>query len=72
MGLGLVAGCGVFTPLEVAEDVDIERYAGKWYEVARYPNSFQSDACQYTTAEYAVLDDGTVTVDNRLRGSGDG
>ncbi|MDA3912300.1 MAG: lipocalin family protein [Bacteroidales bacterium] len=36
-----------------AKQVDIEKYAGKWYEIARYPNSFEKN-CDYTTATYSL------------------
>jgi apolipoprotein D and lipocalin family protein len=28
-------------PVKTVPSVDLKRYAGKWYEIARYPNSFQ-------------------------------
>ncbi len=34
--------------------VDLERYLGKWYEVASIPQSFQRDCIKNTTAEYSV------------------
>lgn len=49
--------------------VDIERYTGLWYEIARYPNSFQQN-CGGVTAEYTLRDDGKITVLNTCR-SGD-
>ncbi|HWJ57155.1 MAG TPA: lipocalin family protein, partial [Vicinamibacterales bacterium] len=30
------------TPLRVVPDVDLTRYAGTWYEIARLPNRFQA------------------------------
>ena len=72
----LAAGCGAFNdyaPLEVAQDVEVERYMGLWYEIARYSNFFQGDDCAATTAEYTLRDDGRVTVVNRcLEGGLDG
>lgn len=47
--------------------VDLERYAGRWYEIARYPNRFQRDCVGNTSAEYAPRPDGRVTVTNRCR-----
>ncbi len=46
--------------------VDIDRYDGLWYEIARYPNSFQQD-CQGVTAEYTQRPDGKITVLNTCR-----
>jgi len=47
-------------------DVDLAQYAGKWYEIARYPNFFEQD-CVGTTAEYTLRDDGRVDVLNTCR-----
>jgi apolipoprotein D and lipocalin family protein len=47
--------------------VDLERYAGRWYEIAKYPNRFQRDCAGDTSAEYALRPDGRVTVTNRCR-----
>ncbi len=59
-------------PLPVVASVDLTRYAGVWYEIARFPAPFQRD-CTGTTAEYTLQDDGTVRVVNRCRsGSLDG
>jgi len=63
-----IAGCGlpgVFQPLDVVEAVELPRYTGKWYEIARYPNWFQGEDCDGTTAEYALREDGTIRVENR-------
>ena len=52
--------------------VDLEKYAGLWYEIARYPNSFEKD-CAGVTAEYAQRDDGRISVINTChKGSPDG
>jgi apolipoprotein D and lipocalin family protein len=63
----LMCGCSIFggsyAPLATATDVDIQRYAGKWYEIALLPNSFQH-GCNCTTAEYALRPDGIVQVIN--------
>ncbi len=69
LALGLLPnwGCigeGPCAPLSVVENVEIERYMGKWYEIARYPNWFQSEDCVAATAEYTLRDDGTVRVVN--------
>jgi apolipoprotein D and lipocalin family protein len=44
--------------------VDLMRYAGKWYEIASYPQRFQK-GCHCTTAEYTLSDKGYVIVENR-------
>ena len=59
-------------PLAVVPAVDLARYAGKWYEIAKYPNRFQR-GCVGATAEYALSDDGTrVDVVNRCRDADSG
>ncbi len=64
---GCTAGCGALamnSPLEVVDNVNLARYTGRWYEIARYPNWFEPADCVGTTAEYELRDDGTVTVIN--------
>ncbi len=59
-------------PLEAVASVEVERYMGLWYEIARYPTSFQKD-CEGTTAEYTLREDGCVDVVNTCRfGTEDG
>jgi apolipoprotein D and lipocalin family protein len=53
-------------PLQVVEHVDIKRYLGEWYEIARYPHSFEEN-CYAVTADYALRDDGSIQVTNRCR-----
>lgn len=55
------------TTLEVVPAVDLPRYAGTWYEVARTPNRFQNDCAGNVTATYRLLDDGEIEVINRCR-----
>lgn len=49
-------------PLPVAQ-IDQARYLGLWHEQARLPNSFE-EGCQRATAEYALRDDGLISVVN--------
>ena len=49
------------------DSVDLDRYAGRWYEVARFPNSFQSDCAGETVAEYERLTSGQIRVVNQCR-----
>ncbi len=50
-------------PVRPVEYVDLERYAGTWYDVGSYPQRFQR-GCHCTRARYAKNDDGTVAVVN--------
>lgn len=62
-----IAGCGVFGNAPVTVDsVEITRYAGRWYEIARYPNFFEQ-GCVGVTADYGIRDDGLVSVVNTCR-----
>lgn len=53
--------------LTVVPSVDLQRYAGMWYEIARLPNRFQEDCASDVTAVYTLLDDGTIKVTNRCK-----
>jgi apolipoprotein D and lipocalin family protein len=50
--------------LQTVQSVDLNKYAGKWYEIASYPQRFQK-GCHCTTAEYTLSDKGYVIVENR-------
>ena len=41
-------------PLETVAWVNLQRYAGKWYEIAKYPNKFQKNCVGNTTATYTI------------------
>jgi apolipoprotein D and lipocalin family protein len=66
-GCGLNPGSGS-PPLETVAQVDIQRYMGKWYEIAKYPVVFEN-GCFGVTAEYALKSDGNVQVVNTCRTS---
>lgn len=53
-------------PLETVPFVDLKKYAGKWYEIASFPQRFQK-GCHCTTAEYTLSDKGYVVVENKCR-----
>ncbi len=73
MVLGLMmAGAGSATaeppaPLNVAPSVDLERYVGRWYEIAHLPFRFQRDCDRDTTATYELRPDGKISVLNACR-----
>jgi apolipoprotein D and lipocalin family protein len=58
-----LAGCGS-EPLDVAPNVDLGRFQGKWYEIARLPRTSQTD-CHGTTAFYTPNADGTLQLVNQ-------
>jgi apolipoprotein D and lipocalin family protein len=56
-------GCQSTKPLPTAGPVDLKRYAGKWYEVARIKNRFQRND-ESAIAEYGLIDDTRLHVRN--------
>ncbi len=50
--------------LETVPNVDLKKYAGKWYEIASFPQRFQQ-GCHCTTATYTPTEKGYVIVENR-------
>jgi apolipoprotein D and lipocalin family protein len=54
-------------PLPVVGAVDLARYAGKWHEIARYPNRFERMCVADVTATYTRNADGTIAVVNECR-----
>lgn len=53
-------------PLSVVPSVDLKRYAGTWYEIARKPFVFESKL-KCITATYTLRNDGKIDVLNRGR-----
>jgi len=53
--------------MTVVPSVDLDRYMGTWYEIARLPNRFQKQCAGEVSATYSLLADGTVKVVNRCR-----
>lgn len=58
-------------PLRTVEQVDLSRYLGRWYEIARLPNSFQKN-CLKSQADYSLRDGGDITVLNSCTDKQDG
>lgn len=54
-------------PLETVSSVDLSRYVGRWYEIARLPNRFEKDCESDVTATYTLRGDGKITVLNQCR-----
>lgn len=55
-------------PLPTQDWVDLARYAGRWYEIARLPNRFQEKCAGDVAATYTLRPDGRVRVVNECRG----
>lgn len=68
--VSLIVLFSIFTSIAMSQTlqtvpyVDLNKYAGKWFEIASFPQRFQK-GCNCTTAEYTVTDKGYVTVENK-------
>lgn len=62
--LGLAGCTGVPPNVRPVRGFQLERYLGKWYEIARLDHSFER-GLERVTAEYAMRPDGDVEVVNR-------
>ncbi|MBT6120292.1 lipocalin family protein [bacterium] len=49
---------------EVIEFLDLQRYQGKWFEIARFSNPFQNKCKKNVTATYTILENGSIEVVN--------
>jgi len=62
---GAIQSCATrFKLTETVDYVDVERFTGLWYQIARYFNPAEGDLAG-VTAEYTLNDDGTLGVLNR-------
>ena len=69
--VGLLAGSVLLSqsppPVATVSKVDFQRYLGGWYEIARYPNRFQTKCLGDVRASYGKRTDGRIDVTNRCR-----
>lgn len=65
----LIGGTGAAPVVRAVPELNLERYLGRWYEIARFPNSFQGDCSGDVTATYPRRPDGRLSVLNRCRKS---
>ena len=63
LGAWMVAALAA--PPATVTKVDLQRYQGGWYEIARLPNRFQDQCVSDVTAAYRIRDDGRIDVTNR-------
>ena len=60
-----LSGCtGVPTGVTTVDGFDLQRYLGRWYEIARLDHRFER-GMSHVTASYSLLPDGGVQVVNR-------
>lgn len=69
--LGILSACAIgpkeTQPLQPIVSVDLKRYLGRWYEIAKYPNWFQRKCISNTSANYSLNPDRSVTVLNQCK-----
>ena len=54
-------------PITAVPGIDMQRYLGRWYEIARLPNSFQTKCSCEVSAQYRLREDGDIDVINSCR-----
>ncbi len=66
----LIASVFLFTacssknpPLQTVSKVDLNKYLGTWYEIARYEHFFEKD-CKNVTANYSIMNENLIQVIN--------
>jgi len=65
IGVLMLTGCmGMPETVKPVTGFELDRYLGKWYEIARLDHSFERGLSR-VTAEYGLRDDGGVSVVNR-------
>ena len=70
LALGALGACNALASdppgaLTTIPALDVPRYMGTWYEIAKYPNRFQKKCISNTRADYSAQADGKVRVLNR-------
>lgn len=66
-GVATTGGPLTSEPVRTVNTVDLNRYAGEWFEVARFPNRFQRQCVGDVRASYTQRPDGRIDVINRCR-----
>jgi apolipoprotein D and lipocalin family protein len=64
MILSTILGCGSDAELATKADFDLNKYLGTWYEIARFPHSFEK-GLSCVSAEYSLREDGKINVKNK-------
>lgn len=60
----LISSCMTTKELPTVDRVDVDKYSGLWYEIARLPNSFEK-GMECVTANYTLKKNGKIEVLNR-------
>jgi apolipoprotein D and lipocalin family protein len=59
-----VRSAGTDAGLQTVTHVELSRYLGRWYEIARYPNRFEKQCDRDVSATYGLREDGRISVLN--------
>ena len=60
----ILISCGSNAKLDTVAKVDIEKYAGTWYEIAKLPNKFEK-GLNCVSATYSIKENGKIEVLNQ-------
>lgn len=72
LAVGFLAGCtGVPEGIRPVQNLEVDRYLGTWYEIARLDHSFE-EGLSRVSAEYELKEDGSIVVTNRGYDAGEG
>ena len=63
----MVTAASAQAPLETVAKVDLNRYTGRWYEIAKYPNVFERKCDRDITATYTLRSDDKIGVVNACK-----
>ena len=66
-GVTTTRGPSTREPVRTVDAVDLSRYVGEWFEVARFPNRFQRQCVSDVRASYTQRRDSRIDVINRCR-----
>ncbi|WP_372983304.1 lipocalin family protein [Marinobacter sediminum] len=72
LAAGFLAGCtGVPEGISPVQNLEVDRYLGTWYEIARLDHSFE-EGLSRVSAKYELKEDGSIVVTNRGYDAGEG
>ncbi|MBC7751802.1 MAG: lipocalin family protein [Candidatus Saccharibacteria bacterium] len=57
----------VIKPVTSVKTIDLPKYLGRWYEIARLPMFFERHCAAHVTATYSLNPDSTIKVDNQCQ-----
>ncbi len=49
-------------PLQAISSLDLQKYKGRWFEIAKYPNRFQAMCIKSTSAQYSLNENGVAVL----------